>query len=100
MVFGFGNRNEPDTRFQLLCGFAGSGVGKRDGCRKVYDGTDGAETQRMEIQKEKFTEMKQEAEHKGVSDLQLSKQILQGIGLQSDGLIAQHWANLMEKSRV
>ena len=46
-------------------------------------------TQRMEIQKEKFTEMKQEAEHKGVSDLQLSKQILQGIGLQSDGLIAQ-----------
>ena len=38
----FGNRNEPDTRFQLLCGFAGSGVGKRDGCRKVYDGTDGA----------------------------------------------------------
>jgi hypothetical protein len=39
----FGNRNEPDTRFQLLCGFAGSGVGKRDGCWKVYDGTDGAE---------------------------------------------------------
>ena len=55
-------------------------------------------TQRMEIQKEKFTEMKQEAEHKGVSDLQLSKQILQGIGLQSDGLIAQQLANLMEKS--
>ena len=56
-------------------------------------------TQRMEIQKEKFTEMKQEAEHKGVSDLQLSKQILQGIGLQSDGLIAQQLANLMEKSK-